>query len=353
MFHLSWFHMCSWEPNHLRQDFLFALHWAEEEALHSHEALTDQALGAAGALEALRLSMPVVVAVGDPLSLGVHWILAGWAFLQWERNIRVGNSSLPSLKPPASHGWRTLREDSYHSVALHVARRAHRLVLLHDVRLPGEDAIAVETAEVLQMPVVALGLSVLVTEDQLRTHKHARCMLDWRFKKCSRPLEKNDSKHVSPHRSRRTAASRCLRSGVRSTACLSSRSRSCPPAALCRYSTRSRLGATACRNRPAQRRQPARPGASAARSVGTTEKRNNRKRDGREVSNFTSCSNSITLVSEHQRKIQKQCWKNFSSVTRSKTPQLLVKHIKFPLQTWVIMELKAAINHKTLYKRNK
>lgn len=72
------------EPNHLRHDFLFALHRAEEEALRRHEALTDQALGAAGALEALRLGVPVVVAVGDPLSLGVHRLLTGGAFLRRE-----------------------------------------------------------------------------------------------------------------------------------------------------------------------------------------------------------------------------------------------------------------------------
>lgn len=61
----------------LRQGFLFALHRAEEEALHCHEALADQALGAAGALEALRLGVPVVLAVGNPLGLGLYRILAG------------------------------------------------------------------------------------------------------------------------------------------------------------------------------------------------------------------------------------------------------------------------------------
>lgn len=67
-----------------------------------------------------------------------------------------------------------MSQRSYHGIALHVARRADRSVVLHDVRLPGEDAITVETAEVLKMPVVALSLSVLVTEDQLRTHKCTR-----------------------------------------------------------------------------------------------------------------------------------------------------------------------------------
>lgn len=73
------------------------------------------------------------------------------------------------LPPPQS-----LRERSYHSVALHVARRANGFVVLHHVRLPSKDAVTVETAEVLQMPVVALGLRVLVTEDQLRTRVRVR-----------------------------------------------------------------------------------------------------------------------------------------------------------------------------------
>lgn len=64
-----------------------------------------------------------------------------------------------------------MSEHSYHSIALHVAWRANRFVILHDVRLPGKDAIAVEATEVLKMPVVSLSLSVLITEDQLQTHK--------------------------------------------------------------------------------------------------------------------------------------------------------------------------------------
>lgn len=69
-----------------------------------------------------------------------------------------------------------MSEYSYHSIALHVAWCANRFVILHDVRLPGKDAITVETTEMLKMPVVALSLSVLITEDQLQTHKctHAR-----------------------------------------------------------------------------------------------------------------------------------------------------------------------------------
>lgn len=67
--------------DNLRQGFLFALHRAEEEALHRHEALADQALGAAGAFEALWLGVPVVLAVGNPLGLGLNRILAGGTFL--------------------------------------------------------------------------------------------------------------------------------------------------------------------------------------------------------------------------------------------------------------------------------
>lgn len=58
---------------------------------------------------------------------------------------------------------------SHHSVVLHVAGFADRFIFLHDIRLSSKDAVALETAEVLQMPVLALSLSVLVTEDQLQT----------------------------------------------------------------------------------------------------------------------------------------------------------------------------------------
>lgn len=61
----------------LSHGFLLALHGAEEEGLHCHEALADEALGAAGALEALRLGVPVELAVGNPLGFGLHRILAG------------------------------------------------------------------------------------------------------------------------------------------------------------------------------------------------------------------------------------------------------------------------------------
>lgn len=118
----------------LSHDFFLALHRAEEEGLHRHEALAHQALGAAGALEAVGGGVPVVVAVGNPLVLGFDRFLTGGAHC---------------------------------SVVLHVARFADGLVVLHDVRLSSQDAVTVEAAEVLQVPVLSLSLSVLVTEDQL------------------------------------------------------------------------------------------------------------------------------------------------------------------------------------------
>lgn len=53
-------------------------------------------------------------------------------------------------------------------MVLHVAGLADRLVLFHDVRLSSKNAIAVKTAEVLQVPVLALSLSVLITKDKLQ-----------------------------------------------------------------------------------------------------------------------------------------------------------------------------------------
>ena len=61
---------------------------------------------------------------------------------------------------------------TYHGVVAHVAGFADRLVLLHDVGLPGQHAVAVKATEVLQVPVLILGLCVLVTEDQLYMHDH-------------------------------------------------------------------------------------------------------------------------------------------------------------------------------------
>lgn len=66
----------------LTHGFLFALHRAEEGALHGHEALAHQTLGAAGAPEAVGLGMPVMVAVGNPLGFRLHRLLAWRAFLQ-------------------------------------------------------------------------------------------------------------------------------------------------------------------------------------------------------------------------------------------------------------------------------
>lgn len=122
--------------SYLRHLYLLALHRAEEEGLHHHEALSHQALGAAGALEALWLSVPVVFSVGNPLSLRLHYSLAGCTF---------------------------------HSMVLHVAGLADRFVVLHDVRLSSQDTVTVKTAEVFQMPVLTLSLSILITEDQLIT----------------------------------------------------------------------------------------------------------------------------------------------------------------------------------------
>lgn len=76
---------------------------------------------------------------------------------------------------------------------------------------------------------------------------------------------------LSPRHSRRIGASRCLRNDGRSTASPSSRSRSYPPAARCRCSTRSIPGATACRSRRVLRKQPGRLGSWHAGSDDTPE----------------------------------------------------------------------------------
>lgn len=60
----------------LCHDFLLALHGAEQAVLHWHEALANEALGATRALEAVRLGVPVVLAVGNSLSLRLHRLLA-------------------------------------------------------------------------------------------------------------------------------------------------------------------------------------------------------------------------------------------------------------------------------------
>lgn len=58
-------------------------------------------------------------------------------------------------------------------MVLHVAGFANRLVVLHDVGLSSQHTVTVKTAEVLQVPIMALGLSVLITEDELETtHTH-------------------------------------------------------------------------------------------------------------------------------------------------------------------------------------
>lgn len=60
---------------------LLAVHGAEQRPLRRHEAPAHQARGAAGAAEAARLGVPVVLAVGDPLGLGRHRQAAGGAGL--------------------------------------------------------------------------------------------------------------------------------------------------------------------------------------------------------------------------------------------------------------------------------
>lgn len=61
----------------------------------------------------------------------------------------------------------------YHSVVLHVAGFANRLLILHDVGLSSQHTVTVKTAEVLQVPIVALSLGVLIIEDELETtHTH-------------------------------------------------------------------------------------------------------------------------------------------------------------------------------------
>lgn len=58
-------------------------------------------------------------------------------------------------------------------MVLHVARCADRFVVLHDVDFSSQNTVTVKAAEVLQVPVLPLGLSVFVTEDELEnTHKH-------------------------------------------------------------------------------------------------------------------------------------------------------------------------------------
>lgn len=77
----SWFRTMM-EHRLLGRAFLLALHWAEEGALDSHEALAHQTLGAAGALEAVWLGVPVVLAVRHPLGFGLHRLLARRTFLE-------------------------------------------------------------------------------------------------------------------------------------------------------------------------------------------------------------------------------------------------------------------------------
>ena len=116
--------------------------------------------------------MPVVLPVGDALGLRLHRLLASHTLL--ERGVK-GVKGLRALTPYgpcvcASSSWPS---QTHHSMALHVAGLADRLVVLHDVGLPGQHAVTVKAAEVLQVPVLSLRLCVLITEDELRnTHTH-------------------------------------------------------------------------------------------------------------------------------------------------------------------------------------
>lgn len=56
---------------------------------------------------------------------------------------------------------------SYHSMVLHIARLAHRLVTDHHVYFSGQDVVAVKAAEVLQMPILVFCLGILIAEYQL------------------------------------------------------------------------------------------------------------------------------------------------------------------------------------------
>lgn len=124
-------------------DLLLALHGAQQHALHAHEALAHKALGAAGALEALGFGVPVVLSVRHTLSLRLDGVLTG----------------------------RTT-----HSVVLHVAGFANRLLILHDVGFSSQHTVTVKTAEVLQVPIVALSLGVLIIEDELIASRTSRLL---------------------------------------------------------------------------------------------------------------------------------------------------------------------------------
>lgn len=115
---------------------LLTLHRTENHPFHRHELLPDQALAAAGAEEALRGRVPAEVIVRHSLHFRVDGIVA-----------------------PLTH----------HSMVLHIARLAHRLVTDHHVYFSGQDVVAVKAAEVLQMPILVFCLGILIAEYQLIT----------------------------------------------------------------------------------------------------------------------------------------------------------------------------------------
>lgn len=58
---------------------------------------------------------------------------------------------------------------THHSVILHVAGLAHRLVIDHHVYFASQDVVTVKAAEVFQMPILVFCLGILIAEYQLIT----------------------------------------------------------------------------------------------------------------------------------------------------------------------------------------
>lgn len=56
---------------------------------------------------------------------------------------------------------------AYHSMVLHVAGLAHRLVIDHHVYLSSQDVVTVKAAEVFQVPVLIFCLGIFIAEYQL------------------------------------------------------------------------------------------------------------------------------------------------------------------------------------------
>lgn len=113
-----------------------ALHGAENHPFHRHELLPDKTLAATGAEEALCGRVPAEAIVGHSLHFRVDGIVA------------------------------TL---THHSMVLHVAGLAHRLVVDHHVYLSCQDVVTVKAAEVFQVPVLIFCLGIFIAEYQLVT----------------------------------------------------------------------------------------------------------------------------------------------------------------------------------------